>query len=235
MFRRTRRLLHGPLTAAIVIAGLLAAPGDAGAYTVITRDGFRIEVKQKPEVRGLQAYMRTEPAGRLVVIQEEKIDWARTRAANGAESSPRPLAVRSDETLVEERGGGAPAQQQPTEIRIIGGKDKTGSKQDESGAATGEAGPGEVYASEALINLQKEYARLAAMRDQAAERKKALEAELDDLKGRIASYAGQDDPQVKRARQLQDLVDAETRQIGKLESRLGDIRAEAVQLGGAID
>jgi len=236
MLRPTRSILGVPLAAALALAGFLAASHDASAYTVITRDGFRIEVKKEPEVKGLQAYMRTEPEGRLVVIQEEKIDWDRTRAVNGAKPAPKPLAVRSDEILVDGKGRATTGEDRPREIRIIGGKrQRPDAASDDSVEEPSQAAPSETYANEAIINLQKEYAKLAAMRDQAVERKKALQAELDGLREKMTSYAGQEDPLARKARELQEQVDIETRRIGKLETRLGDIRAQAVQLGGTID
>ena len=198
------------------------------AYTVITRDGHLIQAVARPEIRGLQAYMRLAPHGQLAVIQEELIDWSRTDASNPA---PQTIAIPADAKMA---GKGA-----PIEIKIKGNpaaKDTTAPEQTKQ--AQGEKGKPATLspeAQESLVKLQKEFALVAGARDGAAERKKALEAELAGLESKETGYASEDSAAARRLNELRQQIGQAGEEIARFEMRLADIRAEAIQLGGTID
>jgi len=201
------------------------------AYSVITRDGHRIEAVAKPEVRGLQAFMRLAPRGNLAVIQEEKIDWEKTEAAN---PQPGVIAVPSGSTLVE----GAPAA--PIELKIHGGP----SARQASGSAekqttdpdhpAASVGPSDIHAQDAILALQREYGKISVLRNQALDEKKLHEAELAKLRENQVSPASEDSAASRRMQDLQRVIDELGARASKLETRLDDIRSEVVQQGGAI-
>jgi len=215
-------------------AGSLMGIARPLAYSVITRDGHRIEAVAKPEVKGLQAFMRLAPRGNLAVIQEEQIDWARTEAAN-----PRPgvIAVPSGATLAE----GAPAPEQPIELKILGGS----AGRQAAGSASQEqitdphqpatpAQPADIHAQDAILALQKEYGKISVLRDQALEERKLHETEVAKLRENQVSPASEDGPASRRMQELQRLIDDLSDRVSKLETRLDDIRNEVVQHGGTI-
>ena len=107
---RARSIYCALVTLAVVAAGVTAVD----AYTVITVDGHRFEAVEKPEIKGTQAYMRLFPHGQFASIKEEQIDWKRTGAAN---REPQPIAIRSNEKLVE-----GPAQVPPHRVTTIVGE-----------------------------------------------------------------------------------------------------------------
>jgi len=205
-----------------VAAALVSAGGGLNAYTVVTRDGHVIQAQARPEIRGLQAYMRLAPRGQLAVIQEEMIDWGRTDSANPA---PQTIAVPADAKTAK----GAP---HPVEVRI------TGAPPAKVEAAPGTPGAPQTppaNAAEAIVKLQKEFALVSSTRDAAVARKKALEAELAPLESREVGYVGEDNSNVKRMNELRQQISEASAEISKYEGRLGDIRSEVVQLGGSID
>jgi len=221
--RRTRRLF----AAATALMGALVCVEAPAAYTIITRDGHRIEAEAKPEIKGLQAFLRLPPHGKLAMIQEEKIDWALTEAANPA----RPvLAVPADAKLAE-KPKPAPAGP-PIEVRIVGG---ASTSQEEPPKAEEKSEAKKIRDQEGLINLQREYARLQGLRDQAAEQKQLVVSELEELRSQQAGYAGDDNSQARRIRELEDRLGGLNQTIDKYETRMNDIRAEAIDLGGSID
>lgn len=217
------------ITLAAVTA--LASASGALAYTVITRSGQRIEAQQKPEVRGLQAYLRLAPSGQLAVIQEEQIDWERTAALNPA---PRAIAIPAKTRMVERK----PEAGAPIEKKITG---TPGSRDTATGGEkTPPATPGRpdaklAHAQEAIVKLQKEYAEVSAVREQEQQKRAVLEAELNSLKSRQVGPAGERGAAQERIRALEEQIAATDTLVGKLDSRLGDIRSQVVQLGGAID
>jgi hypothetical protein len=97
------RSLSGASVILAAAIGFAVAAGDATPYTVITLDGHRFLAVSKPEVRGLEAYVRLLPRGQLAVIKEELIDWKRTEAINRKSET---IAVPADATLVD--GSGSP-------------------------------------------------------------------------------------------------------------------------------
>ena len=219
---------------ALAAAGALVGSTSPLAYSVITRDGHRIEVAAKPEVKGLQAFMRLVPRGSLAVIQEEQIDWARTEAAN-----PRPglIAVPSGSTLVE----GAPGSEMPIQIKIHGGQ--TGHQ-----AAAGDAEkqsldpnqpaapsqPTDIHAQDAIMALQREYGKISVQRDQAQEERKMYEAELAKLRESQVTPAAVDSPASRHMQELQRQIDELSNRMNKLDTRLDDIRSEVIQHGGSL-
>jgi len=212
--------------AAVLLGALLAAKG-ADAYTIFTRDGHRIEAEAKPEIKGLQAFLRLPPHGRLAMIQEEQIDWARTEAAN----HQRPLlVVPADAKLVEEKK--ATPQPAPIEVRIVGGA-KAADETEKEPATNPDAK--KIHDQEGLINLQREYAKLQGLRGPLVDEKTAVEKELDGLKAKQTGYAGEDNADARRIRELEDRLRTLNSTIEKYENRMTDIRGEAIALGGSID
>ena len=197
--------------AAATVAAMCA--GAAHAYTIITRDGHRIEAQSAPEIRGLQAYMRLAPRGQLAVIQEEKIDWARTQAANG---KPALIAVPADAQRAE------------------GSSEKPAAVAGPPAQAPGAPAPGSEQAQEAIAKLRAEQARLQSVRDETIEERKLHAAELEALQSRQAGYAGTDNNAERRVQELKDRIAEANAQIGKLESRMTTIEMEVVQLGGSL-
>jgi len=224
---RNSKAIRRLFAASAALIGALACVEAPAAYTIITRDGHRIEAEAKPEIKGLQAFLRLPPHSRLAVIQEEKIDWALTTAAN----PPRPvLAVPADAKLAETPAP-APAGP-PIEVRIVGGTKaphEVAPEADENSEAK------KIRDQEGLINLQREYAKLKGLRDQADEQKKLVVSELDDLRSRQSDYAGDDNAQARRIRELEDTLGGLNQTIEKYQNRMSDIRAEAIDLGGSID
>jgi hypothetical protein len=220
------------------LCALLCA-GSLGAYTIITRDGHRLEVKSRPEVREGQAFVRLMPHGQLAVLRQDKIDWARTDAANpGAPGGEAPaIAVTSDEKLVQSTPATESAPSKPREIKIMGGAapKETAPTKPATAVAEGSQAQKDVNKQEAIIKLQKEYADLAGVRETTLQQKHTHETELAELQAKQTVNAGGDNPEAKRIRELQDLISQANDQLNKLEIRMNDIRSEAVQLGGSID
>lgn len=218
--------------AALGLAAALAWPATGRAYTVITRDGHRIETRSKPEIKGESAFMRLLPGGQLAVIPQEKVDWSATERANPA---PSMIAVPADAMLADSVPEAAP-------VRIKG----TAGRREASPGAAGEAKPDGAIAGkpttpsteegkEALVKLQKEYSYLLAQKDQLSASRQSHEKELAGLESTDAAQAGIENATTRRIRVLKDQVAAESAQIQKLEVRMNDIRVEAVGLGGTID
>ena len=220
--------------AAATVAAMCA--GAAHAYTIITRDGHRIEAQSAPEIRGLQAYMRLAPRGQLAVIQEEKIDWARTQAANG---KPALIAVPADAQRAE-GSSEKPAATVPIEKKIVGKPPAAGEPAEPAAVAgppaqaPGAPAPGSEQAQEAIAKLRAEHARLQSVRDETIEERKLHAAELEALQSRQAGYAGTDNNAERRVQELKDRIAEANAQIGKLESRMTAIEMEVVQLGGSL-
>ena len=221
--------------AAFSAVGTVAAMciGAAHAYTIITRDGHRIEAQSAPEVRGLQAYMRLAPRGQLAVILEEKIDWTRTQAANG---KPALVAVPANAQRAE-----APSEKPvvtgPIEKTIVG-KPATPSGSAEPPAVAGKPPqapgalvPGSEQAQEAIMKLREEQTRLTIAREKAFQERKLHEAELQALESREAGYAGTDNNVDRRIQELKERIAEANAEIGKLDSRIAAISLELVQLG----
>lgn len=221
-FNRTR-------FSATLIAVLATASGAALAYTVVTRDGHTIEAQARPEVRGPQAFMRLSPGGQLAVIAEGKIDWQRTDAVNPANRLTAPIAIPASTMMTD---GGAPrGDGKRIELKLYGSP----SARVEAGTtAVGQAQPG-TNAGEAIINLQKEYAQVTAARDVEAAAKAMMEQELAQLQSRVVGYASETSANEQRIRELVQRIASAGARVGVLETRLGDIRSEVIQLGGVID
>ncbi|HKY32698.1 MAG TPA: hypothetical protein VJV23_09200 [Candidatus Polarisedimenticolia bacterium] len=224
----------GRLAAAAAV-GFLAA-GAAQAYTVVTRDGHRIVATAKPEVKGSQVLVRLAPGGRLAVIPQDKVDWERTQAAN-PRPAPAGMVVPADAMMAGEGTGSSP--RPPIEKRIVGerARRRPGAGQDPPAAAGAPAAPGQqaIASQEALINLQKEYVQVTAARAEAAAHKDFLDRQLAALQSQHAAHAGDDSDEARRLLDLQDQVRRAAELLSKLDNRLADIRAEAVQHGGSID
>jgi len=210
------------LAATVIAVGVAAGASGPSAYTVITRDGHRIEAQAKPEIQGLQALMRLAPHGQLAVIQEERIDWARTEAAN----PPSVIAISSDTKIVEQTPS-SPAPR-PQELKLIGAP----RKQETTGAPV--VPTPEAASQEAVAALQTEHEQVTASRDQEAEKKKALESELVELKTRQVAHAGDDLSTEVRIRELEGFISESADKINKFEARLNEIRAELAKLGGSV-
>jgi hypothetical protein len=225
--------------AAAAGAALLLCDGTARAYTLVTRDGHRIESTQKPDVKGTQVFVRLAPNNRLAVVQESQIDWERTNAANPA---PQRLVVPADAQMVE-----GPPSAHPIEKRIVG----DGQRKPEAGPAApapdpgtpGQAvakappapGPKSVHDQEAILALRKQHAEVAALLATTRAQLDAHEKELSGLQSRPSAFVADDNPVSRRVRELQDQIAAERQKIGMLETRLGDLRSQAVEHGGTID
>ncbi|HEY3177017.1 MAG TPA: hypothetical protein VGK94_14780 [Candidatus Polarisedimenticolia bacterium] len=232
MKNRSNGLLKHLLVIAALAWAVLSAAGTVLAYTVVTRDGHRIAVQSKPEIRGLQAFMRLAPHGQLAVMQEDLIDWAGTESANPI---PSRIAVPSSTIMTVVPAG--PARTIEFNLKGNSASKGTGGESTERPAAPGEgsAEQKKVNAQEAIIKLQKEYAQVASARDQEAASKKSWEEELAQLRAKEVGYASETNSTQQRIRELQQMIDAANSRIGQLDTRLGDIRSEAVQLGGTID
>ncbi|MGH9868855.1 MAG: hypothetical protein ACREAA_11910 [Candidatus Polarisedimenticolia bacterium] len=225
--RRWLRIAGAALAAGAAL--LLTTPG-AGAYTLITRDGHRIESTQKPEVKGTQVLVRLAPHGRLAMVQESLIDWARTQAANPA---PRRMTVPSDAKLVEGGpvikktivgdGGERPAEQ-PGEAP----------KEAKDAASTERKQPSP-HDEEAILALRKEHSDVKAQLETARARKDALEKELAGLKSRQAEFASDATEGQRRIRELEGILPIEREAVSSLEKRLDEIRSEIVEKGGKVN
>ena len=223
-FERTRVI-------ATVVAVLTTMSGAALAYTVVTRDGHTIVAEARPEVRGLQAFMRLTPGGQLAVISEGKIDWQRTDAVNPANPVAAPIVIPASTMMTDKSApkvGG-----KPIELKLYGGQS---ARVEAETAAVAQAQPQpKTNAGEAIINLQKEYAQVAAARDIEAAARTMMEQELAQLQSREVGYASETSANEQRIRELVERIASAGAHVGQLETRLGDIRAEVIQLGGAID
>lgn len=232
--RDTTRFSRWAAAFAVVATAAAMGAGAAHAYTIITRDGHRIEAQSPPEVRGLHAYMRLAPRGQLAIIQEERIDWARTEAANGR---PRRIAVPADAQRAE-GSPDTPAATGPIEKKIVG---KSPAAADPNAApavagspAPGAIAPGSELAQEAIAKLRTEHAHLTSLRNKAVEERKLYAAELAALQSRDAGYAGADTTPERRVQELKDRIAESDAEIAKLESRMATISADVVQLGGSL-
>ncbi|HZI92619.1 MAG TPA: hypothetical protein VFE84_00120 [Patescibacteria group bacterium] len=232
------------LAIALVTTAALSGGTNANAYTVVTRDGHIIQTQARPEIRGLQALMRLTPHGQLAVIQEEMIDWARTDAINPISPAPAAISLPDDVKTTQRAPESAPAR--PIRMKILGNSPSKSTSEtpttpaetqnaQQTATTEGSADQKKINAQEAIIKLQKEYAQVNGLRASAAEKKQVLEAELADLQSKQVGYASEDSSSAKRIRELQQEISAASEEIGRCESRLNDIRAEAVQLGGSID
>lgn len=207
------------------MAAAIALSAPALAYTLLTRDGHRIEAKARPEIRGANVFVRLSPGGQLAVIPGDQIDWDATGKANPA---PQTIAIPADAKL-------AIAAPEPAPVRIKGGGRKEVAAPVDETAPLVKGGSTEVVAQEGLIKLQKEYAFLQTQRDAAAARRLAHQEELAQIEAGSAIPAGSDNSAAKRLRTLKDQISEESGQIDRLEIRMNDIRVQAVGLGGAID
>ena len=229
------------LVIAMVTTAALSGGTGANAYTVVTRDGHIIQTQARPEIRGLQALMRLASHGQLAVIQEEMIDWGRTDATNPVNPPSPAISLPADVKTTQADDHSAPAR--PIKMTILGNSpSKTEPEAPAADQNAQQAAPTEgsadqkrINAQEALIKLQKEYAQVSSVRNSAAERKKTLEAELAEIQSKQVGYASEETAAAKRIRELQQEISSASDEIGRCESRLNDIRAEAVQLGGSID
>lgn len=222
--------------AVAAVAALLLCTGTARAYTLVTRDGHRIESTQKPEVKGSQVFLRIGPNNRLAVVQESQIDWSRTQAANPA---PQRLVVPADARMA----GGKAAPAGTLQKKITGDQGKKAEPASPD-AGTGEPGQAvakapasqqSVHDQEALIQLRKQHAEVTALLENTKAQLDAHEKELSELEARPSAFVSDDNPVARRVRELQDEIAAERQKIGMLESRLGDLRSQAVEHGGTID
>lgn len=220
-------------------ACLLAAITQPLAYTVVTRDGHRIVTISEPEIRGIHAFMRLEPHGQLVVIQEVRIDWEKTRAVNPPESA---IVVPADTELVEERGPAGPGETIHHTIKGTRGS-VAPEREDKGETATPErprakstpVDPDDPYSAEALAGLSREHARISSLRNEAKESLRVMETELNELRNRMVREASSDGSDERRAQELQLLIDGIRRRIGKYDARIDDIKAEAIRHGGNVD
>ncbi len=229
---------------AALSAVALMATGHLLAYTVITRDGHRIDSRSKPEIRGIQAYMRIEPTGQLVVIHEERIDWVRTEAAN--QTRPRaivPQKKKADQEIQAALPSG------PIEHQIRGGApevspglEATTEPETKSVEAAPQGAPRVTKPSapdsrsqEAIVLLQSEHAKVRALYEKALVRKEALEHELAELQNRQVGNAATDKSDQRTIRELQDSIENLRTRIGKYETRMNDIRGEVIQHGGSLN
>lgn len=232
-FRKTVRIAGAAVAAG---AALLLCAGTARAYTLVTRDGHRIESTQKPEVKGTQVFLRLAPNNRLAVVQESQIDWDRTQAANPA---PQRLVVPADAQMVE---GGKPSAH-PVEKKIVGDGLRKPEPATPAPATPGQAvakappSPGSlsVRDQEALLSLRKQHAEVTALLATTRAQLDAHEKELSELQSRPSAFVADDNPVARRVRELQDEIAAERQKIGMLETRLGDLRGQAASHGGTID
>ena len=205
---------------------LAMASGATMAYTVITRDGHTIHAQARPEVRGPQAFMRLSPGGELAVIADGKIDWQRTDALNPVTG---PIAIPASTMMT---GGPAPkGTGKPIEMKLYGGP---AARAEAVTPPAGQPQP-KTNAAEAIINLQKEYAQVTTARDTEAAAKTMMEQELAQLQSREVGYASETSANEQRIRELIERISSSGSRINMLDSRLGDIRAEVIQLGGSID
>jgi hypothetical protein len=234
---RTARAGIVALGAAACLYGTIAQPL---AYTVITRDGHRIVTTTEPEIRGIHAFMRLEPHGQLVVIQEVLIDWEKTQAVNPSDNA---IVVPADTELVEVKGPeGATA---PIRHTIKGSRNPsvpqgkgTATPAGENASPRAESSPADLndpHSTDALAGLRREHLKLSSLRDEATESLRVVETELQDLRGRMVRQAGTDGSDERRAQELQLLIDGIRRRIGKYEARIDDIKAEAISHGSTID
>jgi hypothetical protein len=196
------------------------------AYTVYTRDGSVVLALARPEIRGLEAYVRLAPRGTLAVIQEELIDWQRTEAANGEAA---PLPVPASGTVVQ-----APGQAEENEPPIT--KTIVGEPAPAADPALAESGKTtEAMEPADAASLKQAYARTAAQRDQALSRRLALQTELGDLITKGAAPAGGDDPAASRVNTLRKEIDDLDGRIRVLEERLEGLRDEAARRSVKVD
>src|SRR4029453_1523814 len=113
----------------------------------------------RPEVRGLQAFMRLSPSGELAVIADGKIDWSRTDAIN---PNTTPIAIPASTMMTESAAPKTPGK--PIELKLYGGPAAKVEPAAPS-APVAQQGQAKANSGEAIIKLQKEYAQVTAARD----------------------------------------------------------------------
>ena len=126
--------------------------------------------------------------------------------------------------------------ERPREVKIMGGAVRTqGQSAPDAAPQASPDKPSGVYAQEAVIALQKEHARLAGLRSIAVEKRTALQTMVQELEGRELSPVNDQNPTQRKLAELRSSIAELDAEIGKYDSRLNDISAELVQLGGSVD
>jgi BMFP domain-containing protein YqiC len=247
-----------PFTVAAVLAGvlLLSGPvetlaqafseGRPAPYVLITKDGHRIDTLEKPAVEGEQVRVRLSPGGQLALVPVASIDWEATEEYNAPPptpvSKPQPAPPPKPEVPAVEQEA-SPGQVR--EIRIIGSK-IAAALDSEAGGAAGTGGSDAQaadpnQAANTLASLTREMASLTRRHQAALQSRSRLEQEVASLEAKaskeppassVQSYESRTQKALARARSsLRSLLG----EIGTLESRMNEIRFQALMLGGSVD
>lgn len=224
---------------------------------VITTDGHRIDATGKPEVEGTRARLKLAPKGSPAVIAAAQIDWAATDkfnadlAARRAAEAARAKAAASAKPAAGIVAGAGPSG--PVDMKIIGARGGEALPLEGGAAAVPEGAPGEkavaakgapadpAQAANLLAALNREMGNLKKLHAAALESKDRVERQIADLEAKYANNAERsavqslDQPSDRMLSQARASLQTVLEQIAKLESRMNQIRIQAVDVGGSVD
>ncbi len=245
-------------SAAVLTGGLLLAvcvlPAAAeeffdkpAPYVVITRDGHRIDVTEKPVPQDGSIRIRLFPGGQLAVVPAKSVDWEATEKYNAARAKPAMPAPEEAAPSTLPAAGKTPGK--PIKFEIIGGRRPVVTEVDETveeaPAPASEAPAPAVEAEEKkasmLAALSREMENLRGRHQDAVARRSTVQRRIEELErsaGRRPEPSGvqaQESPSQREIARLRSELQALQGQIETLERRMQQIRGQAIELGGSLD
>lgn len=228
-----RRLLRtGLLLAGLLLASFTLGAAEEAGYVLVTRDGHRIDAREKPAVEEGMVRIRLHPSGMLTVLHTDRIDWPATERFNENRApAPAPPGKRP------EPGREAPAAGpgDVKEMKITGSK--FGQVREPAPAVEPDAAKGAAR----LAGLQREFQNLQRNYDSAVQSRDSLRRQIAGLEAKVArdpepsgvqEYKSPSRKALDEARASLQTVEA---RVGVLESRMNEVRFQAVMLGGSVD
>lgn len=212
---------------------------------LITTDGHRIDVMEKPVAQGERIRLHLAPGGEMALYPSKLIDWPATEKFNAPPPPPAPKPAPTAEPAVAPALGGATAGEVSKsggvlELKLIGGGRARATVPGE-GAAPAGARPADPNAAAGLLAaLGREMADLRNVQAGLAASKARLEGELAQLQARAAKAPPQglsnyESPTQKAIELTQQQLHEASDQLATVEKRISDIRTRAIDAGGSLD
>jgi len=243
-----------------VAAPIFAAetPNAAGKtpYVLITTDGHRIDAMEKPVVEAGSAKIHLSPTGQLTLYPAKMIDWPATEKFNAPPPEPmtRPAASAAPALtppITETAGVTVSKDGKVVELKLIGGGHPTATVSGEPpqggekpGTPAEGASPGRPAdpnaAAGVIAALAREYSDLRRVHEENVASRSKLEAEIADLEAKSANAAPSglnysETPTQKAIAQARASLQAVNDQISRLDTRMNEVRARAIDLGGNLE
>ncbi|HZE88664.1 MAG TPA: hypothetical protein VE404_03905 [Verrucomicrobiae bacterium] len=238
---------------ALALAGAASWANDAKpAYSLITADGHRIDVTEKPVPQGEKVILKLFPSGDSAVYPAKAIDWPATERFNApppSAAAPAPQAspaAGTPEVTAPGRGRSATRSDGVLSLKLVGGGHARATKSPEN-AAPGEAAPAPSGATPAkpadpketaslLATLAKEMADLKQVQSGFVANKERLSADLAALEAKAANAppAGLNNYESPTKKAIDDLraqIQAVDDQLEPIERRMQEIRVRQSELG----